>query len=97
MLPRFAIFRLGHKSLARGVALSLGSFAAGLRLAGFPYSGNLRGSHWQILVLLAAAWGMGETARCLRRKWSFYHAGVLVLLYADLMILVTIVVLLILP
>ncbi len=79
------------------MALSLGSFAAGLRLAGFPNIENLHGSRWQILVLLAAAWGMGETARCLQRRWSFYHAGVLILLYADLMILVAIVVLIILP
>lgn len=30
---------------------------------------------------------MIETARCLGRRWSFYHAGVLILLYAELMIL----------
>ncbi len=30
---------------------------------------------------------MIETARCLGRKWSLYHAGVLILLYAELMIL----------
>jgi hypothetical protein len=30
---------------------------------------------------------MFETARCLGRRWSFYHAGVLILLYAELMIL----------
>ncbi len=30
---------------------------------------------------------MAETARCLGRKWSLYHAGVLILLYAELMIL----------
>jgi hypothetical protein len=40
---------------------------------------------------------MAETARCLRRKWSFYHAGILILLYADLMILACIVVLLVGP
>lgn len=97
MLPHLSIFRLRQRSLARGVALSLGSFAAGLRLAGFPSIENLHGSHWQILALVAAAWGMGETARCLQRKWSFYHAGVLILLYADLMILVAIVVFLVLP
>ncbi|MGA3264886.1 MAG: hypothetical protein ABSC47_12690 [Terracidiphilus sp.] len=28
-----------------------------------------------------------ETFRCLGRKWSFYHVGVLILLYAELMIL----------
>ena len=77
--------------------LSLGAFAASLRLAGFPNIGNLHGSHWQILALLIAAWGMAETARCLRRKWSLYHAGILILLYADLMILAGIVVLLAVP
>jgi CO dehydrogenase/acetyl-CoA synthase gamma subunit (corrinoid Fe-S protein) len=77
--------------------LSLGAFAASLRVAGFPNIGNLHRSYWQILALLVAAWGMAETARCLRRKWSFYHAGILILLYADLMILAGIVVLLAVP
>lgn len=74
--------------------LSLGAFAASLRLAGFPNIDNLHGSRWQFLALLVAAWGMAETARCLRREWSLYHAGVLILLYADLMILAGIVFLL---
>jgi hypothetical protein len=30
---------------------------------------------------------MVETARCLGRRWSLYHAGVLILLYSELMIL----------
>ncbi len=34
---------------------------------------------------------MAETGRCLRGKWSLYHAGVLLLLYSDLMILALIV------
>ena len=94
---RFNTFRLRQKSLVRAILLSLGAFAASLRLAGFPYIDNLHGSHWQILALLAAAWGMAETARCLRREWSLYHAGVLILLYTDLMILAGIVVLLAVP
>lgn len=61
--------------------------AASLLLAGFPNIDALHGSPWQILPALAAAWGMVETARCMRRKWSLYHAGVLILLYAELMIL----------
>jgi CO dehydrogenase/acetyl-CoA synthase gamma subunit (corrinoid Fe-S protein) len=97
VLPRSPIFRLRQKSLVRAVVLSLGAFAASLRLAGFPHLENLHGSRWQILVLVVAAWGMAETARCLQRRWSFYHAGVLLLLYSDLMILAAIVVLLILP
>ena len=94
---RFNIFRLRQKSLVRATLLSLGAFAASLRLAGFPSIENLHGSHWQILALLVAAWGMAETARCLRREWSFYHAGVLLLLYADLMIIAGIVVLIAVP
>ena len=94
---RSNIFRLRQKSLARAILLSLGAFAASLRLAGFPSIENLHGSNWQILALLVAAWGMAETVRCLRRTWSLYHAGVLLLLYADLMILAGIVVLLAVP
>lgn len=81
-----------QKSLVRAILLSVGAFVASLRLAGFPRIENLHSSHWQILALLIAVWGMAETARCLRRKWSLYHAGVLILLYTDLMILASIVV-----
>jgi hypothetical protein len=94
---RSNIFRLRQKSLLRATLLSLGAFAASLRLAGFPNIGDLHGSHWQFLALLVAAWGMAETARCLRRAWSPYHAGVLLLLYTDLMILAGIVFLLAIP
>ncbi len=87
MLPHLAIFSLRQKSLVRGVCLSLGAFAASLLLAGFPYIDNLHGSRWQVLAVLSAVWGMGETARCIRRRWSLYHAGVLILLYSELMIL----------
>jgi len=82
-----SIFRLRQKSLLRGVVLSLGAFVASLRLAGFHRLENLHGSQWQILSLLFAIWGMVETARCLHRRWSLYHAGVLLLLYTDVMIL----------
>jgi hypothetical protein len=86
---------LRHKSLARGVALTVGAFAASLRLAGFPDVDHLHSSPWQFVTLLAAIAGTVETARCLRRRWSFYHAGVLILLYSDLMILASIVALIV--
>jgi CO dehydrogenase/acetyl-CoA synthase gamma subunit (corrinoid Fe-S protein) len=94
---RWSIFHLRQKSLVRAILLSVGAFAASLRLAGFPYIDSLHSSPWQILALAVAVWGMAETARCLQRRWSFYHAGVLLLLYSDLMILATIVVLIIVP
>lgn len=71
--------------------LSLAAFIASLLLAGFPHIERLHGSPWQVVSLFAAAWGMAETGRCLRGKWSMYHAGVLLLLYSDLVILTLIV------
>ncbi|HVZ83725.1 MAG TPA: hypothetical protein VG893_08620 [Terracidiphilus sp.] len=91
MQALLVIFRPRQKSLIRALLLSLGAFVVSLRLAGFPHIENLHGSHWQILALLVAVWGMVETARCLHRRWSLYHAGILLLLYADLMILTMIV------
>lgn len=94
MLPGSPIFRLRRKSLVRGIILSLGSFILALCLAGFPHIENLHGSNWEFLALALAAWGMAETTRCLQRRWSLYHAGVILLLYSDLMILAAIVALL---
>lgn len=85
---RLPLFQLRQKCLVRGVGLALIAFAASLLLAGFPYIGNLHGSPWQVLTMLGAGWGLGETARCIRRRWCLYHAGVILLLYSELMILV---------
>jgi hypothetical protein len=87
VLPRPHLFRLRERSLVRGILLALGAFAASLRMAGFPYIEKLHGSKWQALAIPFACWGMVETARCMGRKWSLYHAGVLLLLYSELMIL----------
>jgi hypothetical protein len=42
---RSNIFRLRQRSLLRAMLLSLGAFAASLRLAGFPNIDSLHGSH----------------------------------------------------
>lgn len=91
MIPHSPIFRLREKSLVRGIVLSLAAFIASLLLAGFPHIENLHGSSWQVVALLLGAWGMAETGRCMRNKWSMYSAGVLILLYSDLVILMLIV------
>lgn len=96
-MPVLSVFRLRQKSLVRAIVLSLGAFFLSLRLAGFPHIETLHSSRLQILALLAAAWGMAETARCLQRKWSLYHAGILILLYSNLMIMTAIVVLMTVP
>lgn len=97
MYSPLSIFRLRQKSLVRALVLSLGAFVASLRLAGFPHIENLHGSRWQSLMLVVALWGMAETARCLHRKWSLYHAGIMLLLYTNLMILAMIIFLAVYP
>lgn len=47
-----------------------------------------------LLVTCAATW---DTARCLQKRWSFYHGAVLLLLYVDLMVLLMISFLLLAP
>jgi hypothetical protein len=81
----------------RGTLLALGAFVISLRLGGFPDIRALHSSHWQIVSAMVAFWGMVETARCLERRWSLYHASVLLLLYTDLMILAMAVVLFLYP
>lgn len=88
---RTSLFRLRQRSLARGVLLSLAALGASLRMAGFPAPDAPVESPWQIVAAPVAFWGMVETARCLSRRWSLYHAGVLILLYSELMILALVV------
>jgi hypothetical protein len=87
-ISRLNLFRLRRPSLVRGVLLALGALVVSLRLAGFPLADAPHGSPWQIVLALIVFWGMVDTARCLDRRWSLRHAGVLILLYSELMILV---------
>lgn len=87
VLPCPVIFRLRCRSLLRGIVLALLALAVSLRMAGFPRIDRLHSSAWQILPALATCWALGETVRCFGRRWSFYHAGVLILAWTDLMIL----------
>ena len=66
---------------------ALSAFVASLRLGGFPDIDNLHASRWQVLPILAALFAMAETVRCMHRKWTLYQAGVLILLYTDVMIM----------
>ena len=87
MPPRTYIFRLRHRSLLRGILLCVAAFLLSLRLCGFPDVNALHLSHWQIVPVLMSCWSVGETIRCADRTWSLYYAGVLILLYSEVMIL----------
>ncbi|WP_263409705.1 permease [Terriglobus tenax] len=90
----FALFQPRIKSLLRGSLLSMASFTAGILLSGFP---NSRPSPWIILPLLGSCWGTWETARCMKRRWDWYHGGVLFLVYADLMVIMMLLLFLVYP
>jgi len=82
-----SIFHLRRPSLARGILLPVLAFLVSLRLGGFPNINALHSSRWQIIPVLITCAGMVELVRCLGRRWSLYHAGVLIFLYTALMIL----------
>jgi hypothetical protein len=72
------------RSLLRGCILVLSSLAAALVLSDFPHN---RATPLLIVPALAAIFGTVDTVRCMQPRWSFYHGGVLLLIYMDLMAL----------
>src|ERR1700733_14117065 len=92
---RYAVFNIRAKSLLRGAVLVGGSVVLGLGGSGFL--NNVRGSLMVAVPGCLAVYGTWETSRCLRPRWSFYHGGVLLLLYADVLALALIVFLLLYP
>jgi hypothetical protein len=91
---RFSILRLHQKSLLRGTLLALGSLAVSFRISGYP---EPKPCLWLIAPLLITCFAAWDTARCMQRRWNFYHGGVILLLYVDLMILLMISFLLLAP
>ena len=71
-------------SLLRGSGLVLISLFAALLLSNFPHN---RATPTLALPAIFALAGTADTARCMKPRWSFYHGGVLLLIYMDLMAL----------
>ena len=82
MLP--SLLNPRKRSLFRGCILVLTSLAAALVLSDFPHN---RATPLLIIPALAAIFGTVDTVRCMQPRWSFYHGGVLLLIYMDLMAL----------
>jgi hypothetical protein len=85
---------LRRHSLSRGNVLVLVSLAVAVLLSDFPHN---RATMLLLLPALFAAVGTGETVRCMRKRWDFYHAGVMLCIYMDLMALAVILFLLLYP
>jgi len=90
----FSVFQIRSKSLLRGTVLVLASLLVSFRLAHFPQA---RPTLWLILPAFFALVGTWETSRCLRLRWSWYHGGVLLFLYMDILVLAMIFFLLLYP
>jgi hypothetical protein len=74
--------------------LALGSFAVSFRISGYPEPHQCV---WLIAPLLITCLATWDTTRCMQRQWNFYHGGVILLIYVDLMILLMISFLLLAP
>jgi hypothetical protein len=92
VLPGF--FNPRSRSLSRGCLLVLSSLAAAVYLSHFP---DNHATPLLIFPTLVAMAGTADTVRCMQRRWSFYHGGVLLLIYMDLMALCMILFLLLYP
>jgi hypothetical protein len=73
-----------HRSLLRGALLVLASLGVAVLLSDFPRN---RATPLLILPVIAAVAGTVDHLRCMKTRWSFYHGGVLLLIYMDLMAL----------
>lgn len=83
-----------RKNPLRGSAAVLLSLAWAIWLSHFPLN---RPTLWLALPALFAFAGMADTARCMQRKWSWYHGGIVLFLYMDMMAVTMILFLLIYP
>ncbi len=91
---KLAIFNPRARSLIRGSILVIASFPLALLLAHFPEN---HPTPLLALPALAATAGLVDHIRCMRTRWSWYHGGVLLCIYADLMVLSMILFFLIYP
>ncbi len=77
-------FNWRYRSLLRGGILVLLSLGVSILLSGFP---NNRQNPWIAVFAFIAIAGMTDHLRCMRTRWSWYHGGVILLVYMDLMAL----------
>ena len=83
-----------QKSLLRANLLVLSSVVVALILSKFP---NNEANPLLILPAFLAMVGTVDTIRNMRRVYSFYHGGVILCIYMDLMAIVMILFLLVYP
>lgn len=81
-------------SLLRASTLVLGSLAVAIPISHYPH---IQRAPLLVFPLLFAMAGTADTVRCIQRRWSFYHAGVMLFIYMDLMTLMLLLFFLVYP
>jgi hypothetical protein len=79
-----AILNPRAHSLLRASVLVLGSLVIAIPLSHFP---RIQRAPLLVLPVFVAFAGTVDTIRCIQRRWSFYHAGVILFIYMDMMTL----------
>ncbi|MBS1821768.1 MAG: permease [Acidobacteria bacterium] len=80
MIPR--ILNPHYRSLLRGAVLVLLSLGIAFLLSGFP---DNKKNPLIALTALGSIAGTIDHVRCMSTKWSWYHGGVILMIYMDLM------------
>lgn len=93
-MPPFSIFDLRQRSLIRANLIVVLSLVAAIFLSDFPHN---RATLFLVLPTVFSILGTVDTVRNMRRRWSFYHAGVILCIYMDLMAVAMILFFLIYP
>ena len=83
-----------QRSLVRANLLVFLALLLAFRLSDFPHN---RASFFLVLPLLLAVAGTLDTLRCMRSRWDWYHGGVILCAYMDLMVICLILFFLIYP
>lgn len=83
-----------QRSLLRANLLVFAALMLAFYLSDFPHN---RASLLLVLPLLLALAGTADTLRCMRPRWNWYHGGVLLCAYMDLMVVCLILFFLIYP
>ncbi|MEK6396621.1 MAG: permease [Terriglobus sp.] len=71
-----------QRSLLRANLLVLLSLMVSFWMSNFPHN---RLNPWLVLPLAVAMAGTVDTLRCMRKRWNWYHGGVILCAYMDLM------------
>ena len=94
MTQSHSIFNLRQRSLTRANLLVVLSLVAAVFLSDFPHN---RATLLLVLPALFAIAGTADTVRNIQPRWNFYHAGVILCIYMDLMAVALILFFLIYP